>query len=497
MAPRRLPALVVSAQAAALALLLVVAAALGGVHASGGRAEPRRLAAGGSGTAAELVKDSPRSSAEGEVRNSALVVNDSAPSSAKGGEEAEAEAEVEAGVPPLQLIIAEEGRAVGAVCLDGSAPGFYYRKGYGSGRNNWVLFFEGGAWCSSHHACAHRATTILGSSALFLPAEEMESTERGMKGMFSANRTINPDFYNWNAAFFPYCDGGSFSGDREHIPVPSGAPLYLRGRRVADLLLKHLIDRMGLAQAHQVVVAGCSAGAVAVLLHCDRIRAALEAIAPSISVRCIADSSMFLDLPDANNTRNVEALFTNVTKMHNMSASLPPACLKDRPPEKHYECFMAEHLLPYISTPLFLINSNYDIVALRLIVGPEAVSASSGKPKDCLEQVDTCSEEEKKRMEAFRKGVTSAVAPLLHADPPSASSLSASPLAPLSTPPNGVFLFSCFQHGSIHLDMPWKLRTANGVPMNEAVGRWVHANDNEKIHLVEGSYPCNTCGMTL
>ncbi|GJP82627.1 hypothetical protein CLOP_g12862, partial [Closterium sp. NIES-67] len=298
MAPRRLPALVVSAQAAALALLLVVAAALGGVHASGGRAEPRRLAAGGSGTAAELVKDSPRSSAEGEVGNSALVVNDSAPSSAKGGEgaEAEAEAEVEAGVPPLQLIIAEEGRAVGAVCLDGSAPGFYYRKGYGSGRNNWVLFFEGGAWCSSHHACAHRATTILGSSALFLPAEEMETTERGMKGMFSANRTINPDFYNWNAAFFPYCDGGSFSGDREHIPVPNGAPLYLRGRRVADLLLKHLIDRMGLAQAHQVVVAGCSAGAVAVLLHCDRIRAALEAIAPSISVRCIADSSMFLDL---------------------------------------------------------------------------------------------------------------------------------------------------------------------------------------------------------
>ncbi|GJP83963.1 hypothetical protein CLOP_g14062 [Closterium sp. NIES-67] len=59
----------------------------------------------------------------------------------------------------------------------------------------------------------------------------------------------------------------------------------------------------------------------------------------------------------------------------------------------------AKHLLPYISTPLFLINSNYDIVALRLIVGPEAVSASSGKPKDCLEQVDTCSEEEKKWME--------------------------------------------------------------------------------------------------
>ncbi|CAI7924969.1 unnamed protein product [Closterium sp. NIES-53] len=124
--------------AAGLVALLLVAAAAGGVRggvSAGNAALPRKLAAGGSGNsaaAAELVKDSPRASAEGD----GLVVKDSAPS-ASGGE-----AEAEAQIPPLQLILAEEGRAEGAVCLDGLAPGFYYRKGYGSGQNNWVLYYE-------------------------------------------------------------------------------------------------------------------------------------------------------------------------------------------------------------------------------------------------------------------------------------------------------------------------------------------------------------------
>ncbi|CAI7846864.1 unnamed protein product [Closterium sp. NIES-53] len=155
---------------AVLVVLLLVAAAAGGVRGlRGNAAHPRKLAVGGSG-------DSSR-------RRTAELVKESSHASAMGG----------AHIPPLQLILAEEGRAEGAVCLDGSAPGFYYRKGYGSGQNNWVLFFEGGAWCSSPHACAYRARMHLGSTKHARSVGEMLDRQNGsMHGMLSSNHTVNP-----------------------------------------------------------------------------------------------------------------------------------------------------------------------------------------------------------------------------------------------------------------------------------------------------------------
>ncbi|GJP44942.1 hypothetical protein CLOM_g4340 [Closterium sp. NIES-68] len=492
MPPRRIP-LVVALNAATaksnLVLLLILAAAVAGVHGFRGRgAESRKLLLSATGGSARTAS----APAEGEA---ITVTADPTPLDASAEADAfmthspqdfSAEA-VHAGAvaggnaPALQLIIAEEGRAAGAVCLDGSAPGFYYRKGYGSGSRNWVLFFEGGAWCASPHGCHHRSTTNLGSSKHLLPAREMESEQAGMRGMLSPDPSINPDFHNWNAVFLPYCDGGSFSGDLEEPIHFNGVPLYLRGRRVADVLLKHLMDRLGLHTANRVLVAGTSAGAVAALLHCDRIRSTLEAVSPSISVRCLADSSMFLDVPDSHNKRQIPDFFRHVYSMHNLTASLPRACLKERSPEKHYECFMPEHLLDFIATPLFLINSNYDKVALRAIESPEVLDMGGTKHTDCLDHPEKCSKTKFKHLDAYRRAVATAVAPL-HAD---------------SSPTNAVFLFSCFQHGSIHIDFPWKIRTAKGVPMHEAVGRWIHPGSHEKVHLIEGSYPCNSCHMEL
>ncbi|CAI5937446.1 unnamed protein product [Closterium sp. NIES-64] len=450
----------------AVLVVLLLAATAGGVRSgSGGNAAAgsRKLVAGGSGNnaaLAELVKDTPHASAEGET----LVVKDSAPSSASGNA-----AEAEAQIPALQLIIAEEGRAEGAVCLDGSSPGFYYRKEYGSERNNWVLYFE-----APH------------------------------------------DFYNWNAIYFIYCDGGSFSGDVDApvhfnvsclsacpplclsaslplclsaspslllsaspplrlsfspslrlspspplclstspplrlcacmllLPLPTPQPLrlstclplclssspspilsfslplllsfspslllsspslllsfspslrlsfspphcrsattlYMRGRRIADVLLKRLLNKMGLDHADTVLVSGCSAGAVALLVHCDGIKDTLKALSPSVGVRCLADSSMFLNVADINNTNKVESFFIEVKDMHvsatctlmpsrtlpaspclsspllasphpssplpasprlssplpdhNLTDSLPAACIAEREPERHHE----------------------------------------------------------------------------------------------------------------------------------------------------------------
>ena len=93
----------------------------------------------------------------------------------------------------------------GAVCLDGSAPGYYIGKGIGSGANKWILHQEGGGWCNTTEDCLSRSKTRLGSSKDWSPIILLG-------GIFSDNETVNGEFYNWNVVFLGYCDGGSFSG---------------------------------------------------------------------------------------------------------------------------------------------------------------------------------------------------------------------------------------------------------------------------------------------
>ncbi|CAI7847125.1 unnamed protein product, partial [Closterium sp. NIES-53] len=200
----------------------------------------------------------------------------------------------------------------------------------------------GGAWCASPESCVRRAASRLGSTDLRPSAAEMEAARSdnkngSMNGMLSPNRTVNPDFYNWNAVYLIYCDGGSFSGDVDEPVHFNGTTLYMRGRRIADVLLKRLLNKMGLDQADTVLVSGCSAGAVALLVHCDGIKDTLKALSPSVGVRCLADSSMFLNVADVNNTKKVESFFIEVKDMHNLTDSLPAACIAEREPERHHE----------------------------------------------------------------------------------------------------------------------------------------------------------------
>ena len=95
----------------------------------------------------------------------------------------------------------------GARCLDGSPPGYYMRPGSGEGANKWILHLMGGAWCATTVDCYKRSFTELGSTTPWNMSPEFA-------GILSSDKSVNPDFYNWNAVFVIYCDGGSFAGDR-------------------------------------------------------------------------------------------------------------------------------------------------------------------------------------------------------------------------------------------------------------------------------------------
>ncbi|XP_018515090.2 pectin acetylesterase 1 [Brassica rapa] len=126
-----------------------------------------------------------------------------------------------ANVLMVGLTLVQAASAKGAVCLDGSVPGYHLYPGYGSGANNWFIHLQGGAWCDSVKFCQYRKRSSYGSSTL------MEKV-LAFTGILSNKASENPDFYHWDKVKVRYCDGAFFSGDSEN----KAAQLQFRGKRI-------------------------------------------------------------------------------------------------------------------------------------------------------------------------------------------------------------------------------------------------------------------------
>nr|GMD40041.1 pectin acetylesterase 8-like [Ipomoea batatas] len=106
----------------------------------------------------------------------------------------------------------------GALCLDGTPPVYYLDQGEGDGINNWVIYLQGGGWCSTVEECVDRSKKDLGSSK-----RSMESVQ--FANILSKDSKTNPDFCSWNRVFIHYCDGSSYTGDVGTVNPGSGKML--------------------------------------------------------------------------------------------------------------------------------------------------------------------------------------------------------------------------------------------------------------------------------
>jgi hypothetical protein len=158
-----------------------------------------------------------------------------------------------------------------------------------------------------------------------------------------------------------------------------------------------------MATAEEVVIGGCSAGALGVLLGVDQVADIIRNTAAvhgnhAVAVRGFVDSGYFMDYTsdfkgiethypygkdDAvtattkrvghNSNVNYPVAMRDVFQFANISAGANPACLKHHaspqrtlrlneslnfPPES--ECIFAANLVPHIQTPMFLLQPQYD-----------------------------------------------------------------------------------------------------------------------------------------
>ncbi|XP_027352132.1 pectin acetylesterase 3-like isoform X2 [Abrus precatorius] len=357
---------------------------------------------------------------------------------------------------PLHLI--QGAASKGAVCLDGTLPGYHLHPGFGSGANSWLIQLEGGGWCNTIRNCVFRKTTRRGSS------KYMEK-QLPFTGILSNKAEENPDFFNWNRVKVRYCDGASFSGDSQN----EAAQLQFRGQKIWLAAMEELMSK-GMQKANQALLSGCSAGGVASIIHCDEFRSLFPT---STKVKCLSDAGFFLDEIDVSGGHTLRNLFGGVVKLQEVQKSLPKSCLNKLDPTS---CFFPQNLINHVETPLFLLNAAYDAWQLQQSLVPPSADPH-GSWNECKSNHANCNSSQIQFLQEFRNQMLNDVKDFS------------------STSQTGLFINSCFAHCQSERQDTWFADDSpliNNMPIAIAVGDWYF--DRTAVKAIDCAYPCdNTC----
>eukprot|EP01018_Ginkgo_biloba_P034060 Gb_06563 [translate_table: standard] len=361
----------------------------------------------------------------------------------------------------VNLTLVESAAAKGAVCLDGSLPGYHLDRGFGSGANNWLLQFEGGGWCNDTASCIERKTTHRGSSRYM-------DRQEGFSGILSNKPWANPDFYSWNRVKLRYCDGASFAGDVEDENQVSG--LYFRGQRIWHAMIDDLLAK-GMNKAEQALLSGCSAGGLATFLHCDNFQ---ELLPQSATVKCLSDAGFFLDAKDISGAYHIRSFYKGTVTLQEVVKNLPKACITSQLDPT--QCFFPQHLLPYIHTPIFVLNAAYDTWQVHNILAPGSADAH-GHWHYCKLNPVNCTSDQLVILQGYRVMMLTALKVLEESRV------------------GGMFINSCFAHCQSENQDTWFSDDSprfNNKTIAQAVGDWYFERDIVKE--IDCPYPCDqTC----
>ncbi|KAJ0710513.1 putative pectinacetylesterase/NOTUM [Helianthus annuus] len=348
--------------------------------------------------------------------------------------------------------------AKGAVCLDGTLPGYHLHRGYGSGANSWIVHLEGGGWCNSIRTCVYRKTTRRGSSNYF-------EKQLAFTGILSNKAQENPDFFNWNRVKIRYCDGASFTGDSKD----KVHGLQFRGQKIWLAAIEELMSK-GMRYANQALLSGCSAGGLASILHCDEFRGFFSR---RTRVKCLADAGMFMDARDVAGGHTLRNMYNGVVTLQGSGKNLPRTCTNHLDPTS---CFFPQNIISNLRTPMFLLNTAYDSWQIIASLAPPTADRR-GTWKACQKNPASCSPSQLNFLQGFRNQMLNSVKRF---------SMSRQ---------NGLFINSCFAHCQSERQDTWFADNSpllGNKPIALAVGDWYF--ERSAVKKIDCPYPCDkTC----
>lgn len=239
-----------------------------------------------------------------------------------------------------------------------------------------LVFFEGFSQCSGNdlattlETCYIKSKTEHGSSKKWPKTIDLVNVS-----MLSANKTINPVFFNWSKVFIVSCDGSGHQGYKEEPVSYRGDQMYFRGTNNTLQHFKYLNESYQLFSRPLVVLAGDGNGGLAALMWSNY----LKENAPQSKIHVIADSAVIVTdhpSPLTNHTPALEKALP-LFKLINTEVKMPnKECVAEYPNQR--ECFIAGVLANYIKTPVFLIESQYDLWAIHNVLELDCVPNGEG-----------------------------------------------------------------------------------------------------------------------
>jgi hypothetical protein len=365
----------------------------------------------------------------------------------------------------MNLFMLNDTESSGAVCLDGTPSGFYFSPATNaSNANDWQIYFQGGGWCYDKMDCWTRSSTNLGSSKAWKKTGSMD-------GLLSSDCSQNPDFCNFNRVWMVYCDGNSFSGNREEPVVVNEKPLYFRGRRIIDETLSALKANFGLGNAENVMLTGCSAGGLATYLHTDYVHDQLKVIAPSMKkYKASPISGFFLQHQTVEGKDVYPTQMKEIFNLANSTHGLNDDCIASFAPDDQWKCNFAQHAYAHTKAMTFPLNSALDSWQTGCIYTSELppnfpnqtgsenglCSAAPGW-KPCASNPENCNQTEIKAMNQYITDFDSI--------------MTEDGSATYSKDGNGAFIHSCHTHCEAQGGAFFKF-AVNGITMQQAVSKW-------------------------
>lgn len=374
-----------------------------------------------------------------------------------------------------------------AQCLDGSQGGFWLSPGFGSGKNKYIIHHQGGGWCIDMTDCYNRSKKYLGSSKTWETSPNCTAgssaqpckTDEGDHGMLSRNPQVNPLTYNWNRIYIGYCDGGSYAGQVEDAvpvhPEDSASPVvFFRGRYILDALYETFLSspEVGMSSASEIIISGTSAGGLAVYIHADYLVGKInEEIQRSSKVlpRIVAvpDAGFFMDVPSVNGTYLYTPNYKNVFVMQNIANSVDADCMAYyQPLGESWKCFMAPYTLPFVQTPMFIVNSMVDSWQGEHIMGLTCSPTVAG----------SCDSESLAYLDYFRDQ-------MIH---------NTSMTQFIAQKGAGAWLVECYTHCLLDNDHYYSEVQVESRSMMQTLSSWYNAEVNQWT-VIDGTWNSNVC----
>eukprot|EP00486_Rosalina_sp_Unknown_P014501 CAMPEP_0201595450 /NCGR_PEP_ID=MMETSP0190_2-20130828/192452_1 /ASSEMBLY_ACC=CAM_ASM_000263 /TAXON_ID=37353 /ORGANISM="Rosalina sp." /LENGTH=221 /DNA_ID=CAMNT_0048055447 /DNA_START=211 /DNA_END=873 /DNA_ORIENTATION=- len=198
-------------------------------------------------------------------------------------------------------------------------------------------------------------------------------------GSYSNSPSENPYFYDAHHIFIPYCCGDWHIGQVTE-PTNETWGLYFDGHYIVKNILDVLIEKYDISKAKNILINGQSAGAIGTFMNLDFIADYLNTTENGIRIKAAPNSGWFF----AGNTSDQRSQpmmppndyehyivmndATNGGWGHDSSvpdlwdAYLQPNCVEDLKSKGKdtWHCFSVHNLYPYIKTPVFIMNNQFD-----------------------------------------------------------------------------------------------------------------------------------------